>query len=578
MKSFIRGIAVVSAVLILSRGAFASTGGGEGAGGDLTHKMMLLAFQLSVILVAAKLMGELFERGLKLPAVLGELAAGLIIGPYALGGIHLPVIDSALFPLADAAEKIVQNGEIVPIIPLSEVIYGIATFASIVLLFLAGLETDFRQFLRYAGPGGLVGLGGVAGAFVTGDLLTVFFGDTLGHPEWHFMSVVPLFMGTISVATSVGITARVLSEKGKLDTPEGVTILAGAVIDDVLGIIVLAIVGGIAAVETAGGGTAGVDWGHIGGIAGKAIGIWLVATVVLILLAKPLKGVLGKLRGEGVVPGVALGLALLLSGIMESAHLAMIIGAYVSGLALAKEEDLAHRLDGELRPLYNIIVPVFFCAMGMLVNFEAMSHALVFGIIFSLVAVFAKVIGCGLPTYLVKFNTRGALRVGIGMLPRGEVALIVAGYGLAAGYIGNSMFGVSIMMTLITTVIAPPVLVALFRGGSGLRGGPAAPVPPAREIVWASGDLATPKRETVLRGVVGALRDREDYEVSVPAHGEEIYLVAARDEDFDFLISGEERRIEVHASPADRDRALGVFTSALAAARGVFEDLEETAE
>jgi len=545
----------------VSEHASAAADEDHGSSHDLVHKMMFLAFQLGVILIAAKLVGEIFERALKMPAVLGELAAGLIIGPFALGGLVIPGLGEPLFPPGEAANAVV---------PVSEILYGVATFAAIVLLFLAGLETDFRQFMRYAGPGGLVGLGGLLGAFVTGDVVTVLFGQSLGHPEWGFMSPIPLFMGTISVATSVGITARVLSEKGSLDTPEGVTILAGAVIDDVLGIIVLAMV--ISMSKAGDGGS--VEWGMIGGIAAKAFGIWLVATAVMIVLAKPLKAFFGKLKGDGAVPGLALGLALIVSGIMESFGLALIIGAYSCGLALAKEKDLAHRLDRQIRPMYNLIVPVFFCVMGMLVNFEAMGAALTFGIIFSIIAVFSKVIGCGLPTYLVGFNTKGALRIGFGMLPRGEVALIVAGIGLSRGIIGQDMFGVAIMMTLITTVLAPPILVKLFDGKPGRRG-EVAPEQPVFEVIYQTRELPRLRREVLLSALMGALRSREGTLVSQPAVGADIYLVTVEDPEIDFEVVEAGEVIEVHASEPEREHVKKIVSDAIAEVKESFAGIRD---
>lgn len=579
MRSLLRTVVVVCLVMLIfgapdmfaSDAASAAGDGAQaaaeshGGGHGITHTMMLLAFQLGVIIIAAKLVGELFDRVFRMPAVLGELAAGLLIGPYALGAMHLPVI-GALFPMGQAGQ-VLADGTV--IIPVSGIIYGISTLASILLLFLAGLETDFRQFMKYAGPGGLVGIGGVLGAFVTGDLLTVLFGSALGHPEWGFTDGVPMFMGTISVATSVGITARVLSEKGKLDTPEGVTILSGAVIDDVLGIIVLAVVVGL---NSPSGAAASPVM-----VAVKAFGIFTVVTVLMILLAKPLQKTFGALRGPGVVPGVAFGIALLLAGVMESAGLAMIIGAYVTGLALAKQQELAHYLDRQLRPFYNIIVPVFFCTMGMLVDFKAMQGALVFGLVFSVVAVVSKVVGCGLPTFLVRFNMKGALRVGFGMLPRGEVALIVAGVGLTKQVIQSDMFGVAIMMTLITTVLAPPILVKLFEGGPGVKGA-AEPAIPHREVVWQSREFKPQRLETILSGLTGVIRERDDYSVTEITTGRGIYLIssAGSDDPFDFeIVRTEDNRVEVHASAEDEDRALGLITGALQQSRSVWNDLAE---
>lgn len=416
---------------------------------DIPHQMMILILQIGVIAIAARLGGEIFERYLKQPSVLGELIAGMIIGPFALGP-HIALFGSGpLFPLLESA------------ISVSPALYGVATLASIILLFMVGLETDFFQFIRYAGPGAAVGVGGVLGSFITGNLLYVWYSGE------SFMSPAALFMGTVSTATSVGITARVLSEKKQLDSPEGTTILAGAVIDDVLGILILAVVGGIATASAVSG--QAVNWASIGVIAAKAFGFWLIATLVLIAVSKYLAKGLQWFKTEGSAVALAFGLACLLAGIAETFGLAMIIGAYIMGLALSKEH-ISHFLEEALAPVYACLVPIFFAVMGMLVNFEAMMAAFGFGLLYTLVGIFSKVIGSALPCYLVGFNTRGASRIGIGMLPRGEVALIVAGVGVSQGFIGAEMFGAVIMMTLVTTIIAPPVLVALFKDPrSGLR-------------------------------------------------------------------------------------------------------------
>jgi len=341
----------------------------------------------------------------------------------------------------------------------------------------------------------------------------------------------------------------------------------------VLGIIVLAIVIGLS--KSAGSGEEGVDWGQIGVIAAKAFGIWLGTTALLIVLAKSFKRFLGIFKGEGTVPGIALGVALIVSGIMESAGLAMIIGAYCTGLALAKEQDLAHRLERALRPIYNILVPVFFCCMGMLVDFGAMSHALVFGLVFSVVAIVFKVIGCGLPTFLVKFNMRGALRIGFGMLPRGEVALIIAGVGLSNGIIQSDMFGVAIMMTLVTTVMAPPILMKVFDGGPGIRG-VVEVAPPAREVVWRLEVPSTSRLEIVTSGIVGAIRLREGYSVAHVSTSPNVYLVSSSaDEEgtFDFQIVQTSEAFEVHSSAPDRERALNVVRDAIVYAKSTYDTL-----
>ena len=151
--------------------------------------------------------------------------------------------------------------------------------------------------------------------------------------------------------------------------------------------------------------------------------------------------------------------------------LAMIIGAYAMGLVLS-DTKLAHYLEEQTTSIYHVFVPVFFVVLGMLVDFSAMRGAMAFGLTVSFLAIISKVLGCGIPALGVGFNRRGSWRIGLGMLPRGEVALIVAGVGIAEGIIGPSIFGVSILMTMITTLLAPIFLVPAFQsGGSGLRKG-----------------------------------------------------------------------------------------------------------
>jgi Kef-type K+ transport system membrane component KefB len=417
---------------------------------ELVERAAHLLAQLGVILLVAKLFGELFERYLKQSAVLGELVGGMLIGPYALGHlIRLPGMHEPLFAIPHGH----AGG-----IPLSPELWGVAQLAAVLLLFGAGLETDFSLFLRFGVPAFVVGMGGVIFPFLFGVVLTVMFGyaDNLMHPS-------ALFMGAVMTATSVGITARVLSELGRLGTPEGVTVLAAAVIDDVLGIIVLAIVTSIVQVGQ-------VDALKLGSIAVKAFGFWLVLTGVLVALAPMLAKFLRRFKSEGAFIGLALALCFLIASLTESVgKLAMIIGAYALGLAFSRTE-LREDLEHALRPLLHGLVPIFFVAMGMLVNFSAMLPAFWFGVAISIAAIITKVFGCGLPALAVGFNALGGARIGLGMMPRGEVALIVAGMGLAYKAINEAEFGVAIMMTFVTTFLAPIALVSLFRNPqSGVR-------------------------------------------------------------------------------------------------------------
>lgn len=415
----------------------------------MAHHMMILAIQLGIIIFAARFFGTLFKKFLKLPSVLGELFAGIIIGSHLLGGIAIPGFPHGIFGLAPGTPFAVSTE-----------LYGVASIASIILLFLAGLETDVSMFMRFSVTGSMVGIGGVIFSFILGDLTAVVLSHLISPTPISFMDPTALFLGTISTATSVGITARILSEKRKMDSPEGVSILAGAVIDDVLGIVLLAIVLGIATVQKSGG---GVEWGKIGMIAVKAIGFWLVATALGMIFARKIGRFL-KRFGAGSIASLALGSALLLAGLSEMAGLAMIIGAYIMGLSLS-QTDLSHELQEKLSGVYHFFVPVFFAVMGMLVDFSAFSSwsVVLFSLVYSAIAIIAKIAGGGLPSLLMGFNSRGALRIGLGMVPRGEVALIVAGIGLSAGVIPNAVFGIAVMMTLLTTLVSPPALEAAFR-------------------------------------------------------------------------------------------------------------------
>ena len=429
---------------------------------SLTAQIAILALQLGVILFAARFFGDLAKK-LKVPSVLGELIAGIVIGPYLLGsiGFNLHGFHDGLFPLIAGSS-----------VPVSTSLYGIATLGSIVLLFMSGLETDLRMFFKYSVVGSVVGLGGVLFSFV--------FGDVIGMValKASFMDPRCLFLGILCTATSVGITARILSEKKSIDSPEGVTILAAAVIDDVLGIICLAIVMGIVTVSASAGGH--VNWGGIAWIAVKSFGIWLGVTLLGLVLAHKIAAFLKWFKSAATFSILALGLALLLAGAFEQAGLAMIIGAYIMGLSLSKT-DISFSIQSNLHPVYNFLVPVFFVVMGMLVDIRVMAdpEVLTLGLIYSVVAVLAKILGCALPAYFMNFNMLGALRIGAGMIPRGEVALIIGGIGVTTmmtlngeriPILDSKLFGVGIIMTLITTLVAPPLLnIMLSMKGKGVK-------------------------------------------------------------------------------------------------------------
>ena len=423
----------------------------QAGAGEITEILIVLLIQLSIILLAAKIAGELATRFLKIPAVLAELGVGVAIGPFALGGLSFFGV-GPLFPIP------LIDGKPSPI-PVSNELYALAQIGSVVLLFAIGLETNLKQFIKYAGPATAVALGGVILPFALGVSATVLLGFD-GGGGWT--SPQALFMGAIMTATSVGITARVLADLHRLDDPEGVTIIAAAVVDDVLGILVLTVVVGISTTDT-------FTIGSVGWVSFKAIGFCVGLTAVAILIAPYLEKVLEKFSSTSALLCIPLALALLAAGLAEFFGLAFIIGAFSIGLALSTTR-LGHLVEAAMLGIVDFLVPVFFVVMGMLVDVTSMRDGLVFGLIISVLAIFSKVVGSGGPALVSGFNLRGSARIGVGMMPRGEVALIIAGIGLSHGIIGQELFGVSILMTVITTLIAPTLLVPLFRsGGSGVR-------------------------------------------------------------------------------------------------------------
>ena len=530
-----------------------------------TEEMMFLVLQIGIIIFAAKVGGALASM-MKLPSILGELAAGIVIGPWALGGIGFcPDMFNGLFKdglfHGAALREMAAHGHTFD--ATSPALYGIATLASIILLFLSGLETNLKMFLKYSFVGSMVGVGGVLVSFAFGDLCAVWllpqffetFADLKSMPLAQAITqATPLYMGIMSTATSVGITARILSEKKKMDSEEGTTIMAGAVIDDALGLIVLAIGNGIIAANVGakaaaeGAAAGGMDWGNIGLVALKAFGVWLGATAIGVLAARYIAKFLKRcFKSPVVIATMAFGLALVLAGFFEMMGLAMIIGAYVMGLALSRT-DLKHPITEMLTPVYTFLVPVFFCAMGMMVDMSALCSkpVLIFGGIYTVLAVLAKVLGCMIPSICCGFNFLGGLRIGAGMVPRGEVALIIAGIGLSAGYLTQEIFGIGILMTLVTTVVAPPALVGLFAPkAKGVRH-PKPSKDGSREVMFAlaNDDMA----ELVMAKILMEFRN-EGFFVTCLSQEDQIWEIAL--DDIELSIRRHGHKIRFTCTPAE---------------------------
>lgn len=402
------------------------------------HDFDLLLIGLAVMLVTAKLGGELFGR-LGQPAVLGELIAGMVLGNLILFGIT-------------AAEPLKTDA----------VITAIAEIGVIILLFEVGLESDISEMLEVGWSSLLVAVLGVVAPFLLGWAVSAYFLPG-ASPLVH------VFIGATLCATSVGITARVFRDLAKLNTREARIILGAAVIDDVLGLLILAVL--VGAIHATANGTA-VSLVDISLVAGKAIGFLLGALILgRFLVPKLLRGA-GRLRTSGVLLTVAISFCLFLSWAALQAGLAPIVGAFAAGLVLDEIHFTSARgrkgknLEDLLQPVSTFLVPIFFVLMGLKVDLRTFGQLNIiwFALTLTVVGMFGKQI-CSLGVVERGVNR---LAVGIGMVPRGEVGLIFAGIGasltLPNGIGGNTpvidsgTFSAVVIMVILTTLMTPPAL------------------------------------------------------------------------------------------------------------------------
>ena len=369
---------------------------------------------LLIVFACGKVMGELFEW-LRQPAVIGELLAGVLIGPGLLGWV--------------------QPGT---------VLSTVATMGVIVLMFVVGLETRPSSLFKVGGRAFVVATLGVILPFAAGFWLASAYG--LAGPE-------AMFIGTALVATSVGITARVLADRGFLSTTEARIILAAAVIDDVLGMLVLSLVVGSA--------RGGVDAVHIGILLAQVVAFLGFELFVAPKLVSRHAHWLDHLKIPNAGFVVALIVMLAMAALSEAIGLAGIVGAFFAGMMFAETED-RFELVKQSRPLYEWLVPYFFVVTGMQVKPSLFTspQVVIPGLVLVAVAVATKVIGCGLGAY--GMGARRMLAIGVGMVPRGEVGLIVASTGLAMGVIGAPTYSMIILVVVVSTVIVPPLLAVIF--------------------------------------------------------------------------------------------------------------------
>ena len=319
----------------------------------------------------------------------------------------------------------------------------------LLLLFVAGLETDLVMMRHVGKVAFWSAFGGVILPMIVGAMTAVAFGLPL---YWE-----GIFVGAILTATSVTISAQTLLEIGALRSREGSTILAAAVIDDVMGIVVLSLVVALAKASSD-----GMNWA-VTGIVMLRVGIYFaVAIAARPLLAPVLRWSSSLGVSQALLSGAVVIMFVYAWAAEYVGEIAALTGAYLAGVVIA-QTNFKKEIDAGIHPLtYSIFVPLFFISIGLQANARELGPRAAFTIALIIVAIVAKAIGCAVFAKLFGFSAKGSLRVGIGMIPRGEVELIVAGYGLAAGIIGSDVFSAAVVMVLATTIVAPPLMRLVF--------------------------------------------------------------------------------------------------------------------
>nr|WP_083883494.1 cation:proton antiporter [Spirulina subsalsa] len=425
----------------------------EATEGTLVLAGVLLS--LIAVYIASKLGGELCAR-INLPPVLGELVGGVVIGVSVLHLLIFPegnaqASDSLIIQLLEATAQLSPESAQAVFTSQSEVISVLSELGVIILLFEIGLESDLKELIRVGPQAAIVAVVGVVAPFAAGTAgLVYIFGIPL---------VPAIFAGAALTATSIGITAKVLAEIGQLSSKEGQIIIGAAVLDDILGIIVLAVVASLAK-------TGEVEILNVVYLIISA-GVFLVGAILLGRFLKPFYvGLINEMKTRGQLLLVSLVFAFTLSYIAAAIQLEAILGAFAAGLVLAETEK-REELEEQVIPVADILVPVFFVVVGAKTDLSVLNPAvpsnregLIIATFLILVAILGKVI-TGFT--VVGQPDLNKIAIGVGMIPRGEVGLVFAGVGSASGALSPSTEAAIIMMVITTTFIAPPFLRLVFR-------------------------------------------------------------------------------------------------------------------
>jgi Kef-type K+ transport system membrane component KefB len=387
-----------------------------------------IIISLSILLFSAKIFAEIFQR-INQPVVLGELVAGIIVGPYALGGLPL------------------FGGE--PLVVLDETVKYIGELAAIIILFIAGLEITPREFLRGGVASFTVGALGVIVPFSVGFVVLSIYG---------LNSFETLIVATALTATSIAISIQVLTELGKMQSKEARLILGAAIVDDVLAIAILSVV--VTMVQS---GDTTPQMMDIAFLILKILGLFAVLLIGAIFLIPRILHREKLWRSKGSIEGITTAIFFGIAGIAAYVGLSPIVCAFAAGMAVASTK-LIKQVEEYAHKLQFIFAPLFFAIIGAQVDLRGVNiDVLVISGIIIAIAISTKLAGCGLPSLIFLKDKTGSMRVGIGMISRGEVGLIVAGVGVTSGVLSTNIYTSIIIMVALTTIITPIWLKKSFK-------------------------------------------------------------------------------------------------------------------
>jgi Kef-type K+ transport system membrane component KefB len=394
----------------------------------LVVEFIHVIISLAILLFAAKLMAELFHR-IKLPIVLGELLAGIIVGPFALGGLYL------------------VDGE--PLVTLNETVRQVGDIAAIVILFTAGLHITPREFLKGGAAAFTVGSIGVIVPFFVGYYVFTAFGVEV---------LQSMLIATALTATSIAISIQVLTELGRMHSPEARLILGAAIVDDILAIAALSVV--TTMVQT---GNLTPNIIDITLLILKILAIFVALLIATIFMIPRILHVERLWKSKGSVEGITTASFFAAAGIAAAVGLSPIVGAFAVGMAVASTRVI-RQMEDYVSKLEIIFAPLFFAIIGAQVDLRGININVLYlaGVIVA-VAITTKLAGCGLPAMIFLKNKNKAMKVGIGMISRGEVGLIVAGVGVSSGVLNNDIYTTVIIMVASTTIITPIWLKMAYR-------------------------------------------------------------------------------------------------------------------